>query len=115
MYDQAVASYFKVAELEFSPDEIEKIKAAYAKSGWKGYLQGALNVFLEKSKKDYASPFVMASFYARLGQKDEAFAQLEKGLQERDFRLSHVKSFEFDSLRSDPRFADLLKRIGLPP
>ncbi len=115
MYDQAVASYFKVAEYEFPPDEIEKMKAVYAKSGWKGYLQGNLNFLLEKSKKSYVPPFVIATFYARLGQKDEAFAQLEKGLQERDFTLSHVKSFEFDSLRSDPRYADLLKRIGLPP
>ena len=60
-------------------------------------------------------PWLIATIYARLGQKDEAFVYLEKALQERDFRVTLLNvSFEFDSLRSDPRFADLVKRIGLP-
>ena len=45
----------------------------------------------------------------------EAFAWLEKAFQQRDFRVTLIRvSFEFDSLKSDPRYADLVKRIGPP-
>jgi hypothetical protein len=75
----------------------------------------SLSQILVRQKEGYTSPFVVAGLYARLGQKDEAFAYLEQGLQQRDFRITLVKvSFKFDSLRSDPRYADLVKRIGLP-
>ena len=115
-YDQAVAAYAKSAELSgFRADELAEMKEAYAKGGWQAYLQTTLKQVLARSKQGYSSPFVVASLYARLGQKDEAFAYLEKGFQQRDFRIMLVKvSFEFDSLRSDSRYADLLKRIGLP-
>ena len=60
-------------------------------------------------------PFVVASVYARLDRKDEAIAWLEKGYEERDSRMPLIGvAFEFDSLRSDPRFRDLVRRIGLP-
>lgn len=115
-YDQAVAAYVKSAEVSgFSADELLKMKDAYAKGGWKLYLQTSLNQLLARSNQDYTPPFVLAGLYARLGQKDEAFTYLEKGFQQHDFRITLLKvSFEFDSLHSDPRFADLVKRIGLP-
>jgi hypothetical protein len=57
----------------------------------------------------------MATFYARVGQNDEAIKLLEKAYEERDFRLTTITvSFEFDGLRSDPRFKDLVRRVGLP-
>ena len=51
-----------------------------------------------------------------LGRKnDEAIAWLEKGYEERDFRMTMLSvSFEFDGLRSDPRFKELVRRVGLP-
>lgn len=116
-YDQAVAEYNKAFELSNVPAaRLQELKETYAKGGWKAYWQDVLKGTLERAKTNYQSPFVIALFYARLGQKDEAFAYLEKGYTERDFRVTLIKvSFEFDSLRSDPRFADLVKRIGLPP
>ncbi|HJZ80858.1 MAG TPA: protein kinase [Pyrinomonadaceae bacterium] len=115
-YDQAVEEFAKATDVSgFTAADLAKMKEAYAKSGRNGYLQVALDVTLENSKKGYVPAFVAAEIYARLGQKDQAFSYLEKSLQERDFRVALIKvSFEFDSLRSDPRFADLLKRIGLP-
>lgn len=87
---------------------------AYAKSGWKGYVQTALKeTALRRNNKP--SPFVVASFYARLGQKEETLAWLQKGYEERDFRMMLLGvAFEFDSFRSDPRFVELVRRIGLP-
>jgi len=54
--------------------------------------------------------------YAALNDKEQAFAWLEKAYQERDWGLVQLKVFpEFDSLRSDTRFSDLLKRMNLLP
>lgn len=70
---------------------------------------------LLKSQGLRMSPFCVAAFYARLGQKDEAIKWLEKGYEERDFRLTLLSvAFEFDSFRSDPRFVELVRRMGLP-
>lgn len=115
-YDEAVAQYIKGFEASEVPaEQLQMLKETYAKSGWKGYWQAVLNGTLERAKSRYQPPFVIALFYARLGQKDETFAYLEKAYQERDFRVTLIKvSFEFDSFRSDPRYADLVKRIGLP-
>jgi eukaryotic-like serine/threonine-protein kinase len=116
-YDDAVVYYNKAfASSDVPAEQLERLKETYAKHGWKAYWQLVLNGYMERGKKSYQPPFVVAVFYARLGQKDEALAYLEKGYQERDFRVTLIKvSFEFDGLRSDPRFVDLVKRIGLPP
>ena len=87
---------------------------AYAKSGWKGYVQAALEQTVLQSKRK-TPPFVAAGFYARLGDKEETLAWLQKGYEERDFRMTLLSvSFEFDSFRSDPRFVELVRRMGLP-
>jgi hypothetical protein len=57
----------------------------------------------------------MAGYYVRLGRKEEAIASLQKGYEERDFRMTMLAvDFGFDSLRSDPRFKDLLRKMKLP-
>jgi hypothetical protein len=62
------------------------------------------------------SPWEVAGIYARLGDKDKAFEWLEKAYLQRDFQLGRLKVWPVvDNLRSDPRYADLLRRIGLPP
>lgn len=57
----------------------------------------------------------MAGCYARLGRRDEALAMLQKGYEERDFRMTLLSvDYEFDDFRSDPRFAGLVRKMGLP-
>ena len=90
------------------------MKEAYTKSGWNGFQEILLTDLLERSKKDYVRSFTIASLYARLGQKDEAFAWLEKAYQDRDYQMTELNVRpEMDSLRPDPRFADLVRRVGL--
>src|SRR5262249_62150447 len=56
----------------------------------------------------------IAAVYAGLGDKDQAFAWLEKDFQARDARLARIRcEVPFESLRSDPRYDDLLRRMGL--
>ena len=72
---------------------------------------------LEAASKERYTPAVsFAAVYAGLGEKDQAFAWLEKAYGERTGRLGYLKVKPlWDPLRSDPRFADLVGRIGLPP
>ena len=61
------------------------------------------------------NPLSIASYYAAAGEKDLAFPWLEKAFQARIPQLLYLKANPyFDPIRSDPRFADLLRRIGFP-
>ncbi len=115
MYDEAVEAYTKAAEAGRTPEKtLKEFAEIYRKSGWKAYVQANLDRALQADKVTLP-PFVLAGFYARLGRNDEAIEWLEKGYDERDFRVIMIAtSFEFDSLRSDPRFKDLVRRVGLP-
>ena len=65
---------------------------------------------------EYVSAAEYATAYTRLGDKEQAFAWLAKAVEERDrFALEFRINPLFDPLRSDPRFTDLVKRIGLDP
>jgi hypothetical protein len=67
------------------------------------------------SKQEYVSAYSFAVIYLGLGEKDQAFAWLEKAYEQRSFLLAYLKVDPiWDPLRSDPRFADLVRRIGLP-
>jgi hypothetical protein len=67
------------------------------------------------SKERYVPAFSFAVIYLGLGEKDQAFAWLEKAYEDRSSLILFLKGDPiWDPLRSDPRFADLLRRIGLP-
>ena len=116
-YDNAVAEYGKASQIAgFEPEDLVAMKSAYEKGGWRSYLQATLTQLLKREQQGHTPAWLVASVYARLGQKDEAFAWLDRAFQQRDFRITKIRgSFEFDSLRSDPRYANFMKRIGLPP
>ena len=115
-YDQAVAEYVIAARSAGMPEAaIAQAKEVYAKSGWQAYLQESLNQILKQSAGRKIPPFVVAECYARIGQKEEALLWLERAYEERDFRMTLLSvSYEFDGIRSDPRFVMLVQKIGLP-
>lgn len=115
MYDQAVEAYMRAGEINQVPERtMEEMRDVYKKSGWKAYVQANLNR-VTSQKNSIPPPYLIASFYVRIGQNDEAIKWLERAYEERDFRMIMITvSFEFDSLRSDPRFRDLVRRVGLP-
>ncbi len=74
----------------------------------------ALRDLLASTQRMRISPYTIATVYAALGDKDQAFAQLEQAYAQRSFFLDFLKvDPELDSLRSDPRFQDLLARMNL--
>ena len=67
------------------------------------------------SQQRYVSPFDIAIVYAGLGDWTSAFQWLEEAYQQRVFRIIELLMPMFDSVRSDPRWLDLVRRIGLTP
>jgi len=70
----------------------------------------------ESSQHSYVSPYSFAVIYAGLGEKDQAFAWLETAFNERSYFMAVYLPTDarLDSLRADPRFAALKRRVGIP-
>jgi hypothetical protein len=83
-------------------------------SALSGDKTAALEALRQLRRRPYVSPFLVAIVYAELGDKDQTFSWLEKAYEgrEHDLAFSNVWPM-FDSLRPDPRFKDLMRRIGL--
>jgi hypothetical protein len=70
----------------------------------------------ERSARRYVCPYEIATVYAGLGDKDAAFDKLENAVEERADCIPWIKAdSKIDPLRTDPRYAALMNRIGLPP
>ena len=96
------------------PDEIQLWKTIYAKSGWRGVNGRQLEKEKEREKTGDANAMLLAHLYIELEMREEAFAYLEKAFGERRWAMTTLKvEPRFDSLRSDPRFEELVKRVGL--
>ena len=116
MYTEAIAEIEKAVSLsEGNPIMIAALGHAYAVSGRRGEAEKVLDELRKRSKQRYVSSYVIATIYVGLDEKDQAFAWLEKAYEERASFLIFLKvDPRLDSLRSDARFADLLRRVGLP-
>jgi hypothetical protein len=74
-----------------------------------------LNELKDRAKKEYIDPYLIALVHTSLGENDAAFEWLTKGFEARSPWMAWVNvEPKFDRLRSDPRFADLINKIGLP-
>jgi serine/threonine protein kinase/lipoprotein NlpI len=114
-FDEAIAELKKSMELG-GGDQRGSIGHVYAISGRRGEAQKLLDQLREESRQKYVSPYNIATIYEGLGEKDQAFAWLEKSYAARESSMASLKvDPEFASLRSDPRFTDLLRRMGLKP
>ena len=97
------------------PISLASLGYAYAVSGQVDEARQKLNDLKELSAEAYVSPKHFAVIHAGLGEKDQALEYLEKTYQERDEMQRFIKvSPIFDNLHSDPRFIELLSRVGLP-
>jgi TolB-like protein/Tfp pilus assembly protein PilF len=111
---EAVSEREKFVSLSGSPELAASIEEDYSKSGYNGVLRGWLDGMIELSKHGYVSSYDIAQIYARMGEKAQTLTWLEKAYGEHDSGLVSVGVDPlFDSVRSDPRFRDLLKRLKL--
>jgi serine/threonine protein kinase/TolB-like protein len=109
-YANAIEEQAKFFELSGEPQKAALLRENFAKSGWNGYLRlvTAENSPLEENN------WVVARAYVELGEKDKAFAELNKAYESRRSVTWLKVDPLFDPLRSDPRFQELLKKIGFP-
>jgi eukaryotic-like serine/threonine-protein kinase len=114
LYAEAIATHQKLLDLEGRTEAGAGLGYLYAMSGRR---EEAL-ALLEKLKttKEYVSPYELARLYVGLGDREEAFAYLERAYTTHDQGMQDLKVDSFlEPLRSDPRFTDLLRRVGLAP
>jgi len=89
---------------------------AYAMSGKRDSAIRILNELRGPSKQKFPASFSIASIYAAFGEKDQALEWLQRVYEDHAWVILYINCYpEFDSLRSDARFQDLTRRIGLPP
>ena len=114
MYAEAITEYLKENSNEGEMTSVQVyLGYAYAMSGQRDEALTILNKL--KATKEYVSPAELAILYAGLGDKEEAFQSLERAYAAHDLELQYLKvQPHYDSLRSDPRFASLMRRVGLP-
>ena len=114
MYKEAVAELQKAVQLSGgSPTCIANLARAYTLSGQRSEAMKLLNDLKSSSTARNSHASEVAAIYASLGDKDEAMNWLEKGYAER-FNPGVLIRPGFDPLRTDPRFQDLVHRVGLP-
>jgi Tfp pilus assembly protein PilF len=113
----AVSEYQKAVELSHGDtDTIAGLAHAYIAMGKRTEAEKILSDLLRQSKKNYVSSYMIATIYAGLGDKNRAFEFLEKAFQEKSPDIPYFlkADLRLDTLRSDPRFQDLVRRVGLP-
>jgi tetratricopeptide (TPR) repeat protein len=118
MYPQVIEEWKAYGQLSGNQSESEFASAlehGFRSGGWKGALTKGIEVRQAQRKTGYYSGLMIATLYADLGDKDQAFRWLNTAFQERDFWMAHLRtSFLLDPLRSDLRFAELVRKVGLP-
>jgi eukaryotic-like serine/threonine-protein kinase len=120
MYPQALAEYDQIADQNKAVAAENQFAASglgwvYAVSGRRADALKIAQEFRDLSSHAYVDFYLLATIYAGLGEKDEAFRLLEKGYEQHSASMPYltIDSFWY-GMRSDPRYADLLHRIGLP-
>jgi TolB-like protein len=118
MYPQVIQEWKLTAQLSGNQNDAEFVAAleeGFHSAGWTGALTKGIDNMLAQRKTGYVSAWKIARFYSDLGDKEQAFKWLDTAYQEHDWLLIGLKThFPFDPLRSDPRFTELVRKVGLP-
>jgi serine/threonine protein kinase len=118
MYPQVIEerkAYSQLAGDRHESEYASALEQGFRSAGWKGALAQGIEIRLAQRKAGYSSPYGIAQLYAELRDKDQVFRWLNTAYQEHDGSLLNLKTdFLLDPLRPDPRFAELVRKVGLP-
>ena len=115
-HDEALAELQKIGKLRGqSLTEFPLAGYLYALAGKRVEARQVLEASQRVSKDHYVSAYGIGTIYAGLGENDKAFESLEKAFNERDSTMAFIKVDQrLDNIRSDPRLAKLIERVGVP-
>jgi len=114
-YEEAAAEFQEALKLGENPRTSAALIGTYGRSSRRGEAQTMLQELIQAAKTKFVSPYFLATACAGLGENERAFEWLETAYRERSDWMAYLKvDPELDRLRSDPRFAALLRRVGLP-
>jgi tetratricopeptide (TPR) repeat protein len=118
-YDLWLEEWKKAATLADDREELaiaEEISRAFARGGFRAAVSRDLELRKQLAQRRYVDPTLIAYDYGSLGDKDQTFYWLEKAYSDKAGNLEFIKTVkQLDFVRSDPRYLDLLKRMGLAP
>jgi TolB-like protein/Flp pilus assembly protein TadD len=110
-YAESVESFAKYQDLSGRPQTAKLARESFAARGWQGYLKEMTGT----QRPMGVSPFITATFLVQLGEKDKAFAELDKALDNREYLLLYIRiDPRLDPLRDDPRLNELIRRMRFP-
>jgi tetratricopeptide (TPR) repeat protein len=114
-YAQEVEETGQVLRLDGCSACADRLARAYARGGYRGWLEARLQDLKARSGKERVSPFEFAELYVALGNSTLAMQYLEAAYREHTAQMVRLQvNPAFDGLHSDPRYQDLIQRIGLP-
>jgi TolB-like protein/DNA-binding winged helix-turn-helix (wHTH) protein/Flp pilus assembly protein TadD len=114
---EAIPEYQKAVEMsQNNTDAVAGLAHAYAASGRRVEARKILDELNRQTKSSYVSPYMVATIHAGMGEREKAFEFLERAYRERSPDIPYFLKADLrvDVLRADPRFQDLLRRVGLP-
>jgi len=117
MFAESIAGFSEAIPMDIGDGSISAagLGHVYAISGRRNKAKALIDKLKMLYKQQYIPGAAIAMIYTGLGEKDQAFIWLEKSYEDRSFRMVTLKiEPRWDTLRSDPRFADLMRRVGLP-
>jgi eukaryotic-like serine/threonine-protein kinase len=118
MYPQVIEewkTYGKIADDRNESEFASALAQGFQPAGWHAALSNGIEIRQAQRKTGYSSAATIAALYADLGDKDQAFQWLDTAYRERDYWLIGLRTnFLFDPIRSDPRFGEMVRKVGLP-
>jgi TolB-like protein/Tfp pilus assembly protein PilF len=113
---EAVDEYLKARAVSGeSPEVLRELRNEYEASGLRGFRQKQVELERARWEGQHLDTFRIAAHYARLGEQDEAIAWLERAFEARSGELIWIKLYPvFQKLYANPRFKDVVRRVGLP-
>jgi len=109
-YGDSVEAFAKFNELYDRPQTAAFARASFAAGGWQGYLREMIT-----KRPEGLSTYLAAIYFTNLGDKDNAFIELNKAFANREYMARFLKiDPSVDPLRNDPRLKDLMHRMRLP-
>jgi hypothetical protein len=106
-YAESVEAYARLQELSNRPQTAAFARSSFAAGGWQGFMHD-----MTGKRPEGFSPSLAAIFFAQLGEKDKAFAELNRAFENREYTVRFLRVEPgFDPLRDDPRFKELMQRM----